>query len=132
MTPYKVSVPLLWCPRYDFSRIARCIRILHLALYNTWATSPVQMSYMSQPYTNNELSGLIQLHKFCLRRWILNKVCRFKWLNRRYLLSIWHLISFLYRFAKVLCSSNVKIMMVWKISVSSHTLSNNLRHKLWI
>ena len=27
------------------------------------ATSPVEMRFISQPYTNNELSGLIQLNK---------------------------------------------------------------------
>ena len=32
------------------------------------ATSPVQMGYLSQPSTNNELSGIILLHSFCLRR----------------------------------------------------------------
>ena len=44
LTSYKVSVPLLWCPRYDFSRDARCIRILHLELYNAQGpTCPIQM-----------------------------------------------------------------------------------------
>ena len=58
LTICTVSEPPLWCPGYHFfscrsiykdfiADIIQCAR----------ATSPVEMCFISQPYTNNELSG---------------------------------------------------------------------------
>ena len=49
---------------YYFPRVARYIQDFIVGIIQcARVTSPVEMCFISQPYTNNELSGLIQLNK---------------------------------------------------------------------